>query len=256
MVDKVQGGDHLLKPLKWYKSLRSAKGRHEAQAFIVEGRKAIEQIIKHNPKGLLELIVRNDKKEEYHHFPSAHIIGDRQFQAVATSKSPQGIIAVMALPQNYMDNVLPPKSGSRILMLESIQDPGNVGTLIRTAAALDFSGIILSPDCADPFSPKAIQSAAGATFSLWLRKHSEYPQMMKTLQKEGFSLIAADINGSEKLTDPGIRKQVLLLGNEGQGLSDTMLTMADEILTIPFNKNAVESLNVAIAGALCMYHLR
>jgi TrmH family RNA methyltransferase len=153
----------------------------------------------------------------------------------------------------YSD-ILPESPGPRVLFLEDIQDPGNVGTLIRTAAAFDFSGVILTEKSADPFSPKCVQSTAGSVLSLWLRRTKDCLGMVKELKEQGYFLLAADLNGKEDTTIfTGRHKLVLALGNEASGLSDEVLKMADYRLRLPTVREKAESLNVAACGAILMY---
>jgi TrmH family RNA methyltransferase len=137
--------------------------------------------------------------------------------------------------------------------LEDVQDPGNVGSLIRTAVALGFSGIIMSEKCADPFSPKTIQSTAGTILSLWIRRTGDYLSLACSLKSSGYNLVATDLSGEE---NPSYLKEsdklLLALGNEAAGLSEDVLKFADYKLKIPI-KDKAESLNVAACGAICMY---
>ncbi|MFC1968772.1 TrmH family RNA methyltransferase [Chloroflexota bacterium] len=163
-------------------------------------------------------------------------------------------MAVVRLPLDVYSGYLPEDVGNRILLLEDIQDPGNVGTLIRTAAAFDFSGVIMTEKCADPISSKTVQATAGAILSVWLRRTKYYLELTKALRKGGFHLIASDLNG---VAEPSIlsrqNKLLLALGNEAAGLSRELLDEADYRLLIPTIRKKAESLNVAACGAICMY---
>ncbi len=162
--------------------------------------------------------------------------------------------ALVRLPSDTYTDMLPVQEETRILLLEDVQDPGNVGTLIRTAAAFDYSGIILTDKCADPFSPKCVQSAAGSMLSLWIRRTASYLDLVDELKRRGQVLVAADLRGQK---EPSILKEcqklVLALGNEASGLSEMLLKRSDHRIKIPVNKSKAESLNVAACGAICMY---
>ncbi len=166
----------------------------------------------------------------------------------------QGIAAVAQLPVDTYTDKLPAEAGTRILLLEDVQDPGNVGTLIRTAAAFDYSGIILTEKCADPFSPKCVQSTAGSILSLWIRRSAAYLNLVGELRRRGYVLIATDLRGQ---TEHSILKKtkrlVLALGNEAAGLSEILLKRSDYRVRLPINVAKSESLNVAACGAICMY---
>lgn len=242
-----------LKPLKWYKKLATKKGRLESGAFLVEGERAIRQIITVNPDKVLEIITTSELTPSFQIFP-VRFVSDSQFRSLCLTKTPQGPIAVIRLnPETYSDQ-LPGTLGAKVLLLEDIQDPGNVGTLIRTAAAFDFSGIILAEKCADPLSPKCVQSSAGSVLSVWLRKTPRYLELAESLKKEGYYLVAADLDGAEDASILSSREKLLLaLGNEAWGASESLLHTADHQLKIPINRKSAESLNVAACGAICMY---
>jgi TrmH family RNA methyltransferase len=242
-----------LKPLKWYKKLATKKGRLESGAFLVEGERAIRQIITVNPGKVLEIITTSEPTPPFQAFPVRYV-DDSQFRSLCFTKTPQGPIAVIRLnPETYSDQ-LPGNLGAKVLLLEDIQDPGNVGALIRTAAAFDFSGIILAEKCADPLSPKCVQSSAGSVLSVWLRKTARYLELAESLKKKGYYLVAADLDGAEDASILSSREKLLLaLGNEAWGPSQSLLHTADHQLKIPINRKSAESLNVAACGAICMY---
>jgi TrmH family RNA methyltransferase len=244
---------NMLKPLKWYKALATKKGRIESGAFIIEGKRAIEQIIKTCPKEIIEIIAVEELSTAYNKYP-VRIVTESQFNSICLTKTPQGTLAVVRLPADIYSDKLPKNVGTKILLLEDIQDPGNVGTLIRTAAAFGFSGIILTEKCADPLSPKCVQSTAGTVLSVWIRRTPSYLELASTLQKGEYLLAAADLNGLEAPEILGSRDKLLLaLGNEAYGLSPSILNMADSKVKIPIDHQKAESLNVAACGAICMY---
>jgi TrmH family RNA methyltransferase len=240
------------KPLRWYRGLAERKGRLAARAFIVEGGKAIRQVMAGHQDAIIEILVV-DEPPPYRDYP-VRLITESQFRYISSTQTPQGILAVVRLPPDITSDNLPKDTGDRILLLEDIQDPGNTGTLIRTAAAFGFSGAILTENGADPFSPKVVQATAGAVLSVWLRRTKNYLELVKSLKKENYKLITADLQGDagpEVLHDKP--KILLALGNEAAGLSEPLLKMADYRLQIPVDKNKAESLNVAACGAILMY---
>jgi TrmH family RNA methyltransferase len=238
-------------PLKWYRKLSTVKGRREAGAFIIEGEKAIYQIISARPDQILEILTIREPLQAYRHFP-VRTITESQCNYICTTRTPQGTMAVVRIPEEIYSDSLPDNTGKRILLMDGIQDPGNAGSLIRTAAAFDFSGIIMSDKCADPLSPKCIQAASGTVLSVWIRRTSSYVKLTRQLKDSGFSIIAADVNGDDRPIDRPNRL-VLALGSEGSGLSGEILDLADFRLYIPIKKRKAESLNVAACGAILMY---
>ena len=242
-----------LKPLNWYKKLASRKGRLNSGAFLIEGDRAIRQVMSQHPEGIIEILTIEEPPPEYSNYP-VRPVTESQFRSISQTKTPQGLMAVVRLPLDTYSSDLPSDIGRKILLLEDIQDPGNVGTLIRTAAAFDYSGVILTENCADPLSPKCVQATAGTILSIWMRRTVCYLELAEALKKKGHILIAADLNGD---AEPEILckqdKLLLALGNEAAGLSESLLEIADHRLRIPTITEKAESLNVAACGAICMY---
>jgi TrmH family RNA methyltransferase len=242
-----------LKPLKWYRELAERTGRLEAGAFVVEGEKAIEQVMAVNPGAILEIVAANSPLPAYKDYP-VRTVTNLQFRYISTSRTPQGVMAVVRLPPDVYSESLPQDAGSKILLLEDVQDPGNAGTLIRTAAAFGYSGVIMTESGVDPFAPKCVQATAGAIISVWLRRIKEYVKLARALKNKGFRLVAADLRGKvgpEAIG--GVKKLLLALGNEAAGLSKAILDIADDRLRIPVAGEKAESLNVATCGAILMY---
>ncbi len=242
-----------LKPFKWYRRLATKKGRLEAGAFIVEGTRAINQIISNHPDEIIEILTIEEPLPAYSNCV-VRLVTESQFRYICQTKTPQGVMAVVRIPVDIWSDCLPDDIGNKILLLEDIQDPGNVGTLIRTAAAFNYSGAIMSENCADPLSPKCVQATAGAVLSIWLRRTTNYLELISALRKGGYTIAATDVNGME---EPALlsrqSKLLLALGNEAAGLSKAMLNVADFRLRIPTVREKAESLNVAACGAICMY---
>jgi TrmH family RNA methyltransferase len=242
----------MLKPLKWYRGLAERKGRLGAQAFIVEGDKAIRQVMAGHPDAIIEILAV-DEPPPYRDYP-VRLVTARQFRYISNAQTPQGILAVVCLLADIYAERLPPNLGDKILLLEDIQDPGNTGTLIRTAAAFGFNGVILTENGVDPLSPKCVQATAGAVLSVWLRRTKNYLDLVKALKKESYTLVAADLGGNAgPEVIRSVKKLVLALGNEAAGLSKALLDIADYRLRLPTAQDKVESLNVAACGAILMY---
>jgi TrmH family RNA methyltransferase len=245
-----------LKPLSWYSDLSNPRVRREQGFFIIEGRRAIEQVLATSPSSVDEILLTEETagNPEIKKYPCpVRAVTERQFKTIVASKTPQGIAAVVRIPEGSHGPSLPKNAGDRILLLEGVQDPGNVGALVRSAAAFDYAGIIMSGECADPFGPKSVQASAGSILAVWVRRTEEYLGVAKNLQTNGFSLIAADPRGETMGAGHVRRKHVIMLGNEGAGLSNRLLDCADKKVRIPMNDKKAESLNVAISGAIMMY---
>jgi len=242
-----------LKPLKWYRKLATKKGRLEAGAFIVEGTRSINQVISNHPDEIIEILTIEEPIPDYSNYV-VRLVTESQFRYICQTKTPQGVMAAVRIPVDIWSDCLPCDIGNKILLLEDIQGPGNVGTLIRTAAAFNFSGAIMSESCADPLSPKCVQATMGSVLSIWLRRTTNYLELISALRKGGYTIAATDLNGMEELALLSRQSKLLLaLGNEAAGLSIAMLNIADYRLRIPTIQEKAESLNVAACGAICMY---
>ena len=242
-----------LKPVKWYKMLATSKGRREAGVFLIEGDRPIRQIIESRPDEIAEIITKEELPPVYLNYPRREVT-ESQFRTICLTKTPQGPIAVVRIPQGIYSDRLPQDSDGRILLLEDIQDPGNVGTLIRTAAAFDYAGVILSEKCADPLSPKCVQATAGSILSLWLRRTPRYLELAEILKKNGYSLAVAELGGTDEPSLLHRQDNLLLaLGNEVSGPSPALLNSSDCRIRIAIARHKMESLNVAACGAICIY---
>jgi len=171
-----------------------------------------------------------------------------------------GAIAEMYAPQSASAEVEASLLGNRILILDGVQDPGNVGTLLRTAVALGWSSVVLMPSCCDAFNDKALRAARGATFKLPVVSCT-WDVLRQVAESGGVHLLAADIRADSANLEPFLQGGALahapvglVLGSEGQGLSEAAL-MACTSISIPMAGN-MESLNVGIAGGILMYILQ
>ncbi|MBR1396937.1 MAG: RNA methyltransferase [Selenomonadaceae bacterium] len=210
--------------LKLINKLKLRKYRDEYGLFTVEGDKLINEV----PKHLIEFIVTQEE------------IGEQNFKKFSSLTTPQSAIAVCNKPKSSAI------SENFIIVLDKIQDPNNVGAILRTTAAANFHDVILIDGTADPFNPKSIRASMGAIFHLNLINMSE-----DDLLNSKFNLVAAHINGIDykKFNKP--EHCALILGNEGAGVSKNLREAATKI-TIPISN--VESLNVNAAAAILIFH--
>ena len=190
---------------------------------------------------------------------------DHVFEKISTMKTPQGMLAVMDAPEYSFEDICGADAGQSainrqvaplILVLEDIQDPGNVGTIFRTAEAAGVSGIILSESSADPLSPKTVRSTMGAIFRVPFIVSDDMPGMVKKLESRGITCYAARLDESAeydkcKLDEPC----ALLIGNEGNGLSKEITEAASHGIYIPMS-GKTESLNAAISASILAYEAR
>ncbi|MEL6494571.1 MAG: RNA methyltransferase, partial [Cyanobacteria bacterium J06623_7] len=170
-------------------------------------------------------------------------------EAISTTVNPDGVVATASRPASRVN----PTIEHLGLALEKIQDPGNLGTIIRTAAATQANGLWLSHNSVDLYSPKVLRSSAGQWFQLPVATGIDLPQLVKQQQQQGVQIIATTAQATETYWEVDFcQPSLILLGNEGAGLSTELIALADRQIKIPL-ANQVESLNVAIASALLLY---
>jgi RNA methyltransferase, TrmH family len=177
-----------------------------------------------------------------------------QFNALAATDASQGVIAVAAEPATGLDDLFDRLAAPAVLLvLDGVQDPGNLGTLIRAAEAFGAAGVVALPGTVDPWNPKAVRAAAGSSFRLPVVRASA-AELFPRLRRAGVAVVACDTAGrSVEGWDPP-RSVALLLGNEGAGLSGPARAAADAVMAIPI-VGPTESLNVALAGGILLYLL-
>ncbi|MCL1946436.1 MAG: RNA methyltransferase [Chitinivibrionia bacterium] len=238
-------------PIKYYRELLTSKGRKENSAFIVEGVRQVEQFVKSDKMKILEIL--STKPLNFETKIPVTCINNSQLCKITESKTPNGVIAVVGIPK--LNEINEKTTKGNILLLEDIQDPGNVGTLIRSAAAFGFSTVILSRGCSDVYSPKVVRSTGGAICNLEIISKKDIFECIEILKKQKYNLIVADLSGNNKIPQNLSKNFIFALGNEGNGVSNKLKTLADFVFTIPINTSAIESLNVSAAGAIGMYIL-
>ena len=223
--------------------LHQKKDRDASGLFLVEGEHLIQEALK---AGLVQEIFYDEDCP----FPFAHTtcVSTPVLAKLSGNVSAARWIAVCRQPD------LDCRQPQRVLMLDGVQDPGNLGTLIRTAVSFGFDEVLCSPECADFYNDKTIRSTQGALFHLPVRR-LDLAAAARQLQAEGFTVAATSLQESRTMdTVPASAKIALVLGNEGQGVSKEMLAAADTCVRIEMN--GFESLNVAVAGGILMYHFR
>lgn len=230
-----------------WKALKDRKGRRESGCFLVEGRKMVEEAL------ASAFDVEAVLVQEGVSFPDgltmpvyelpAHVLA-----AVCDTKTPQGIAAVVRMKEQSA-------LGKHIVVLDGVQDPGNVGTIIRTADAAGLDGVLLSTQCADVFSPKVLRATMGSIFRMNLRTTDDLPGELTKLREKGYSILSSQLDGTPFYEREKVAERfALIIGNEGNGVSEQVQQTATHQVRLPMRGGA-ESLNAAIAAAIMMYEL-
>ncbi|MCM1257017.1 MAG: RNA methyltransferase [Roseburia sp.] len=233
---------------------KKAKERQKQQVFLAEGKKmfleAPRELLKNvyvSESFLLEKGNRNILFEtEY------EVIKDSVFLAVCGTKTPQGILSVIKMPKWDIKKLLRQKNGF-FLLLEGIQDPGNLGTMIRTGEGAGITAVIASKTTVDVFNPKTIRSTMGSIFRVPFFAAEDFFEVISQMKSQSVKIFAAHLEGSVSCYEPDYKGSVgFLIGNEGNGLTKEAAALADTPIRIPM-EGSVESLNAAVAAAVLMY---
>ncbi|MEF9946036.1 MAG: RNA methyltransferase [Lachnospiraceae bacterium] len=243
--------------VKWLLQLqKKSKVRNEEGVFIVEGIRMFQEL----PKERVEKVYLSEsfflkKKGEWEPgHPTPEILSDHVFDYVSDTKTPQGILCVVRR-KGYTIEDLQREKEPFLLVLDQIQDPGNLGTILRTAEGAGVNGIVMSSDCADIYNPKTIRSTMGSIYRMPVVVTSDLCTAIGTLKKSGVRIYAAHLEGKHTYDQEDYRRGCgFLIGNEGNGLREEIAAQADEWVRIPMH-GQVESLNVAIASSVLMFEV-
>ena len=233
-------------------AFRRTEGR-----FLAEGRKLCPELCR---GAELETLFYTEnaleKCPELAALPGEHyLVEDHVADKLADVGTYQGVFGVFRTPVHTLEEVRP---GGRYLALERVQDPGNVGTLLRSAAAFGFDGVLLSKGCAAPFAPKTLRASMGAAGRLPVAPVQDLPQALQQLRARGVVCLAAALYHSRPLDEaPQSYPDGLcaVIGSEGQGLTDAAVQACDMAVRIPMT-DLVESLNAGVAGSVLLWHFR
>lgn len=238
--------------------ISSSKARKKQGLFVVEGIRMVQE----TPLDRIEAVyISSAFEEDYLKHPMSQncayeVVEDKIFQKMSDTQTPQGILAVVQKRTYTIQDILNSRTAGCILILDGIQDPGNLGTMIRTGEGAGISGVILSKDTADLYNPKTIRSTMGSIYRVPHVISESLMETVEELKQQGVNVVATHLRGKkeyQELEYSGLTG--ILIGNEGNGLSEELADSADELVRIPM-EGSVESLNAAIAAALFMYEIK
>ncbi len=220
--------------------------------YIAEGEHMAQEAVN---TGFAETLLISEKaQEKYHALLSSancpiYVLADHVLSAICDTKTPQGIIALCRYPQGNDISSL----GNRIVCLNGVQDPGNVGTIMRTMDAAGFTGLLIDDKTADPYSPKTLRASMGSIFRVPVVKAEQLATALDTLVKADFEVLAGDLMGDPFFQDRERKENTcIIIGNEGAGIAPEIKEKATLRLKIPMVGGA-ESLNAAVAASIMMY---
>ena len=234
--------------------IQKAKARREQDVFITEG---IKMFLEAAPENIMEVYVsesffeKGTAKEKLVQC-NYEILTDELFRKVSDTQTPQGVLCVMKQYHYGLEDLLR-KENPLLLILEDIQDPGNLGTMVRTAEGAGVDGIIMTKGTVDIYNPKTIRSTMGSVYRMPFFYTEDLLDVMKELQKRKVKLYAAHLKGNQFYHQLDFKQaSAFLIGNEGNGLKEETAAAADVYMKIPM-EGKVESLNAAVASVILMY---
>jgi TrmH family RNA methyltransferase len=243
--------------VKHIRKLKDKKFRDEVGEFVIEGIRIIEEAILENAKIKMVVVcdgclnsdpIRNDllyklAKEKVIY------VSENIFKVLTDVTNPQGILAVIEKNKSKEIDF----SQDLFLVLDNIQDPGNMGTILRTADSVALTQIIVPKGNADCYNPKVVRSTMGAIFRVNVIEVEDLKKTIKELQKHKIQVLATDLNTDYSIYDVNYKKSAIVIGNEGNGVSKEILNLANKRIKIPM-KGKTESLNAAVATGIILYN--
>jgi RNA methyltransferase, TrmH family len=257
------GGERLLltstqNPLvKQFRRLHNAKERQQEQLFLLEGTHLIQEAVATGYP--LQTLCATPAWQATHlelwsviAAERLELVTDKVLAAMATTVNPDGVLAIV--PRRTTNP--PPLSGNLVLVIDRLQDPGNLGTLMRTAVAAGVDGLWVSEDSVALDHPKVLRASAGQWFRLAMATSDDLLTVVKNYQQQGVQVVATGMTAAADYWQVDFtRPTLILLGNEGSGLSSALLAQSDRVVRVPMQPG-VESLNVSITAALILYEVQ
>lgn len=245
------------------KIISNSKTRKKDGVFLIEGLRLCEEASK-NKVNIIKVFYTSKFYEKYSSLVSTiintngsqgYIVSESIMESISDTETPQGIVCLCKIIDKKVsiDKI---KSYSKIILLENLQNPSNLGSIFRSLNAFGIDLVIVSSDSCDIYNPKALRGSMGAIFKLNIIVENDIPKLLLSLKKEGFSICSAvPSNKAESVKVLGdLQKVVAILGNEGNGISKELIDLSDKHITIPMCENC-ESLNVAVAAGIISWEM-
>lgn len=248
--------------IKDVKSLKNKKNRDEKKSYFIEGIKMVEEALKEEADITTiffsdEFILRESTSSLVNIITASKLkyftIPEKLFKEISDTENPQGILAIVRQKDTILEKII--NNNSSLIILDKIQDPGNIGTIIRTADAAGFDGIIISKGSVDIYNPKVVRSTMGSIFRIPVYFSENLVDTIKTIQLKGTKVIAAHLKGNKNYFEFDMSGAIaIIIGNEANGISDDIAALADSLVLIPM-AGKTESLNASVAASLLIYEV-
>lgn len=243
--------------IKYIKKLKEKKHREETNCYIIEGIKLVKEAIEENAK-IKYIVICEDcddavKLEQNLLYDIAKnnclYVTKKLFLSISDVTTPQGVLAVIEKKKgteqiDYNDDI--------IVALDGIQDPGNLGTILRTVDSADLKQIILSKNSADPYNPKVVRSTMGAIFRVNIIEAEDLAETLQEIKKHNFDVVVTSLETDESIYNLEYKNKIIVIGNEANGVSKEIQEIADKKVKIPM-LGKTESLNASVATGIMVY---
>ncbi len=243
--------------IKWLLQLqKKSKARNEEQVFVVEGIRMFVEVPEERIEKIYvsETFYEKQKNELKLNEKRVEILADHVFKHVSDTQTPQGILCVVK-QKKYDINELLDLKNPLFMVLDNLQDPGNLGTIVRTAEAAGVNAVFMSRDCVDIYNPKTIRSTMGSIYRVPTIYIEDTLSLLEQFGQKGIKSYAAHLEGKHSYEEENYQSgTAILIGNEGNGLRDEVANKADIWVRIPM-LGQVESLNAAIAASVLMFEV-
>ena len=243
--------------VKNIRKLKEKKYRDLSNQYIIEGIKLVKEAIEENAK-IKTIVVCDDCEKngtldkkllyEIARFNCIYVT-EKVFNILTDVSNPQGILAVVEKNNNIQEINY---EQDLILILDNVQDPGNLGTIMRTADSVNLKQIIVSKDCGDVYNPKVVRSTMGAIFRVEILERENLETTITEIKKRGFKTMATDLGTESSIYDEQYQKCAIVIGNEANGVSKEILDIVDKKIKIPM-LGKTESLNASVATGIILY---
>lgn len=248
--------------IKEIKTLHRKKDRWTKRLYMAEGIKMAEEIINNGyeakyliyTESLFDIKGGSKLYERIKHFKNLINIPEKLFAEISDVETPQGIMAILPFREMSLMDMLE-RQNPFIILLDRVQDPGNLGTIIRTADAFGVDGIIVSEGSVDVYNPKVVRATMGSLFRMKIYHTEDSMGTIRELKDKGIIIYSTSLQGKSFIHEVDFKApSLLIIGNESRGVSDELLDMADMLVKIPMVGGA-ESLNAAVASSIIMYEV-
>lgn len=253
--------------IKRFAKLQLKKYRDREGLFLAEGLRTVTELLNHIP-GESYLSVLFVEPGQLHNIPNQELLQEKialinpeEGRRLSGTSTAQGVVGIFSQPKRFeIENAFPEREGKELIIaLDDVQDPGNVGTIVRTSAWFGVSALVCGPGTADRYSPKAVRAGAGSVFCLNHYGVANLQEELEGMRRRGYGICCSSLHGADfREYEIWPEKMVLVIGNEANGVSREIMQIADRRVTIPPGKAkpGSESLNAAVSAAILMAMLK